>query len=156
MPAMPVAVPISGFSNTSPTTAYIIDDSIWWAKPPSEKHRIATIGLTAKLMSAGPLQITIPPSHIVAPQIDLTFEGKASYPIPGKPTGKVIIHMRNFDKTMAALKGLGPDVEKQAAPMLAMAKGLAKPDGDALMWVAEVGADGVIKVNGLPLGKSPL
>ena len=41
--------------------------------------------------------------------------------------------------------------------MLAMAKGLAKTDGDgSLMWVGEIGADGVMKVNGLPLGKSPI
>ena len=73
----------------------------------------------------------------------------------GKPTGALTVHVRNFDKTVTALKSLGPDLEKQMTPVLAMAKGLAKPDGDALKWVAEVGADGVIKVNGLPLGKSP-
>ena len=36
--------------------------------------------------------------------------------------------MRNFDKTQAALKSLGPEVEKKVAPALAMAKGLAKTD----------------------------
>ena len=42
-------------------------------------------------------------------------------------------------------------------PVLAMAKGLAKTEGDgALTWVGELGADGAMTVNGLPLGKAPL
>ena len=64
--------------------------------------------------------------------------------------------MRNFDNTVTALKGLGPDTEKKMVPALAMAKGLAKTDPDgALTWVGEIGADRVMKVNGLPLGKAP-
>jgi hypothetical protein len=73
-----------------------------------------------------------------------------------KPTGSVTIHLKDFDKTMAAVKAAGPEIEKQAAPVIAMAKGLAKTDPDGtLTWVAEAGADGSIKVNGLPLGKMP-
>jgi hypothetical protein len=54
------------------------------------------------------------------------------------------------------VKGLGPDAEKQLAPALAIAKGLAKAEADgALSWVGEIGVDGVMKVNGLPLGKAP-
>ena len=109
----------------------------------------------ARLTSAGPVTLEIPPSHVLAPQLDISFEGKGAYVVGGKPTGALTVHVRNFDKTVTALKSLGPDLEKQMTPVLAMAKGLAKPDGDALKWVAEVGADGVIKVNGLPLGKSP-
>ena len=56
----PVAVATSDFSNTSPIRAYIMLDSIWWAKPPSEKHRIAVIGSTTKLISAGPTMHTAP------------------------------------------------------------------------------------------------
>ncbi len=64
--------------------------------------------------------------------------------------------MRDFDKTVTAMKGLGPDAEKEMVPALAIAKGLAKAEADgALSWVGELGADGVMKVNGLPLGKAP-
>jgi hypothetical protein len=39
---------------------------------------------------------------------------------------------------------------------LALAKTLGKSETDgALTWVAEYGADGSMKVNGLPLGKAP-
>jgi hypothetical protein len=38
-----------------------------------------------------------------------------------------------------------------------MAKGMAKTEGDgALTWVGELGADGMMKINGLPLGKAPI
>jgi hypothetical protein len=112
--------------------------------------------IRAKLIGADGIVIDIEPSRIVAPLLDISFEGQIVYK-GAKPTGKLTIHMRNFDKTQAALKTLGPEVEKKIAPMLAMAKGLAKTDGDgSLVWVGEIGADGVMKVNGLPLGKSPI
>ena len=110
----------------------------------------------AKLIGPDGIVIDIEPSNIVAPLLDISFDGHVVYK-GAKPTGKVTVHMRNFDKTQAGLKTLGPDVEKKIAPMLAMAKGLAKTDTDgSLIWVGEIGADGVMKVNGLPLGKSPM
>ncbi len=112
--------------------------------------------IRAKLIGADGIVIDIEPSRIVAPLLDISFEGQIVYK-GAKPTGKLTVHMRNFDKTQAALKTLGPEVEKKIAPMLAMAKGLAKTDGDgSLVWVGEIGADGVMKVNGLPLGKAPM
>jgi len=112
--------------------------------------------IRAKLIGPDGVVVDIEPSHIVAPLFDVSFEGRIVYK-GAKPTGKLTVHMRNFDKTQAALKTLGPEVEKKLATALALAKGLAKTDGDgSLVWVGEIGADGVMKVNGLPLGKSPI
>ena len=112
--------------------------------------------IRAKLIGPEGIVIDIEPSRIVAPLFDVSFEGHIVYK-GAKPTGKLTVHMRSFDKTQAALKTLGPDVEKKVAPLLAMAKGFAKTDGDgSLVWVGEIGADGVMKVNGLPLGKAPI
>ena len=109
-----------------------------------------------KLFGPGPLVIDIPRSHVVAPQLDVTFEGQVQYRPGGRPTGRFTVHMRDFDKTVTAMKGLGPQAEQQVIPAFAMAKGLAKTESDgALSWVGEVGPDGVMKVNGLPLGKAP-
>jgi hypothetical protein len=109
----------------------------------------------AKLKGTGPIVVELLPSHIVAPQIDLTLEGQAR--IEGvRPSGVLKVHARNFDKTVEALKALGPLASPQMLGGLAMAKTLAKTESDgALTWVAEYGADGSIKVNGLPLGKAP-
>jgi len=110
----------------------------------------------AKLIGPDGIVVDVEPSHIVAPLLDLSFAGRIVLK-GAKPTGTMTVHMKNFDKTLAALKTLGPDVETKAAPMLAMAKGLAKTDSDgSLVWVGEIGADGVMKVNGLPLGKAPM
>jgi hypothetical protein len=64
--------------------------------------------------------------------------------------------MRDFDKTMAAVKGLGPDVAAKAMPGLALAKGLGKSESDgSLSWLVELDAERSIKVNGIPFGKAP-
>jgi hypothetical protein len=109
----------------------------------------------AALLSAGPLRVEFAPSHVRAPAVDADFEGVIRY-APGKPTGSMTLRMRGFDKTMAAVKALGPEISGKALPGLAMAKGLAKsePDG-SLSWIVELGDDRSIKVNGLPLGKAP-
>ena len=112
--------------------------------------------VASKFKGAGPVVIDIAPSHIMAPQLDIALEGKINY-AGDKPTGAVTVHMRNFDKTVAALKALGPVASPQMLGGLTMAKGLAKTEVDGtLTWVAELGADGQMKVNGLPLGKAPL
>ena len=109
----------------------------------------------AALLSAGPMRLDIAPSHVRAPAIDADFQGVVRY-VPGKPSGVVTIHMREFDKTMAAVKALGPAIAVKALPGFAMAKGLAKSESDgSLSWVVEVGEDRSIKVNGLPLGNAP-
>lgn len=152
--AFEIGVKLSGFDINAAAQEMIADmrlggDGPLLAKEDSDK-------VTAKLLGAGPLVIDIPPSTLVAPQINIAFEGRIQYKMGGKPTGKITVHIRDFDKTVSALKGLGPDVEEKYVPMFAMAKGLAKTDSDgALSWVGEIGADRVMKVNGLPLGKAP-
>ena len=112
--------------------------------------------VSAKFKSGGPIVVEISPSHIVAPQLDLAFEGKVSWD-GAKPVGAVTVHVKNFDKTVAALKALGPMASPQMLGGLTMAKGLAKTEADGtLTWVGEMGADGQMKVNGLPLGKAPM
>ena len=112
--------------------------------------------IQAKLTGGGPLVFTILPSHIVAPQLDLAVEG-AFQVLGARPAGKVTVKARNFDNTFAAIKGAGQQIATpQVIAALTLAKGLGKSGADgSLIWVAEYGADGAIKVNGLALGKAP-
>jgi len=111
--------------------------------------------IEAALLSAGPIRIEIAPSHIVAPAIDADFAGVIRLD-HGKPAAAMTIHMRGFDKTMAAFKALGPEVAGKAMPALAMAKGLGKSESDgSLSWLVELDADRSMKVNGIPFGKAP-
>jgi hypothetical protein len=107
------------------------------------------------LLSAGPLELDLAPSHVVAPAIDADLQGAMRWEV-GKPSGEMTIRMRGFDKTMAAVKALRPDVAVKSLPGLAMAKGLAKTESDgSLSWLVELGPDRSIKVNGIPLGRVP-
>jgi hypothetical protein len=108
-----------------------------------------------KLVGARPVVVDIPLSHIRGPSLDLAFEGKITIDA-SQPTGAVTLTVRNFDQTAQAVQGLGPQAAQQMTPVIAMAKGLAKPGQDgALVWICAVGPDHVVKVNGLPLGKAP-
>ncbi len=150
-----VAFKVSGFDATAAGAEAIADLHLAGEAPPISPEDDAKVW--AKLTGAGPTVIDIAPSHVVAPQLDIAFEGHVRYQQGAKPSGTFTVHMRDFDKTQAALKGLGPETERKMAPVLAMAKGLAKTDSDGtLTWVGELGADGMMKVNGLPLGKAPL
>jgi hypothetical protein len=109
----------------------------------------------AALLSAGPIRVEFAPSHIVAPAIDADFTGVIRFD-HGKPEAAMTIHMRGFDRTMAAVKALGPDVAGKAMPALALAKGLGKSESDgALSWLVELDADRSMKINGIPFGKAP-
>jgi hypothetical protein len=145
---------VSGFDLSAAGAEAIADMHLASDAPPISGEDNAKVW--AKLIGAGPVIVDVPPSHIVAPQLDIAFEGQVRYQA-AKPSGTFTVHMRNFDKTTAALKGLGPEAEKKMIPFLAVAKGLAKIESDgALTWVGELGADGMMKVNGLPLGKAPI
>jgi hypothetical protein len=148
-----VGFKVSGFDVAAAGTEALADLHLSGDGPPISKDDKAKVG--AKLIGSGPVVIDIAPSHVLAPGLDISFEGKVTY-AKGKPTGAITLHAKNFDNTVSALKAMGPDAEKQMVPVVAMAKGLAKNDPDGVLtWVGEVGADGIMKVNGLPLGKAP-
>jgi hypothetical protein len=148
-----VGVKFSGVNLTAAAEEAVANLHLAGDQPPISKEDNAKV--MAKLLGDGPVLIDIAPSRVQAPQLDLSFDGQIRY-LVGKPTGTVTLRMQNFDKTASALKALGPDVEAKMVPVLAMAKGLAKTEADgALTWVGEIGADGMMKVNGLPVGKAP-
>ena len=66
----------------------------------------------AAFLSSGPVQIEFAPSHVVAPAVDADFTGSIRLD-RAKPTGALTIHARDFDKTMAAVKDLGPEIAGQ-------------------------------------------
>ena len=143
----------SGFDVAGAIAEAIADLHLAGDGPPISPEDHAKI--TKKLLGAGPVTIDIPLSHVVAPHVDLSFEGQIHYK-DGHPSGALTVHMRNFDNTVSAINALGPEIQRKLVTVLGMAKGLGKTDGDVMSWVAELGPDGMMKVNGLPLGKAPL
>lgn len=108
------------------------------------------------LIERSVVRIDVAPSHIRTLAWDADVEGHALLKMATRSAaGTVTIKVRNFDKVLAAAQALDAKTARQAVPILTMAKGLAKSEGDALVWVCALGEDGLIKINNLPLGKLP-
>lgn len=148
-----LAATFKGFDIAAAANA-AIDEMTVGADGPAISDEGASKVATA-LLGPGPMRLEIAPSHILAPAIDAEVEGAFRY-APEKASGALTIRMRNFDKTMDAIRGLGPEIQMKAFPTLALAKGLAKTDADGrLSWVVEVNEDRSIKINGVPFGRTP-
>jgi hypothetical protein len=148
-----IAATLKGIDIAAAANEWISDLSLQGEGPVLSDDNAGKV--EAAFLSAGPVQIAFAPSHIVAPAVDADFSGAIRLD-HSKPTAAISIHARSFDKTMAAVKELGPDIAGKAMPGLALAKGLAKSESDgSLSWLVELDAERSIKVNGIPFGKAP-
>jgi hypothetical protein len=148
-----IAATLKGIDIAAAANEWISDLSLEGDGPVLSDDNAAKV--EAAFISAGPVQIEFAPSHVVAPALDADFAGAIRLD-RAKPTAAITIHARSFDMTMAAVKGLGPDIAGKALPGLALAKGLAKSESDgSLSWLVELDAERSIKVNGIPFGKAP-
>jgi hypothetical protein len=151
--AFDVSVKASGFDVAAAVQEWMADAKLDGTGPvlsPDDQKKV-----NMKLWAYRPVVVEIAPSHFVSPSYDVTIEGKIIID-KGSPTASVTLKAKNFDQTAEAIESAAPDQAQQMTPVIAMAKGLgrAQPDG-SLVWVYTLGADKVMKVNGLPLGKSP-
>jgi hypothetical protein len=148
-----VATTLKGIDITAAANEWISDLSLQGDGPLLSDDNADKV--EAAFLSSGPVQIEFAPSHVVAPAVDGDFTGTIRLD-HNKPTGAITVHMRNFEKTMAAVKGLGPDIAAKAMPGLALFKGLGKTETDgSLSWLFELDAERSIKINGIPFGKAP-
>jgi hypothetical protein len=143
----------SGFDLAGAAQEWFANAHLEGDGPPLTKEQQDKV--TARLVRSKPIVVDILPSHIVGPSLNLAFEGRVTIDNT-QPVGSITIQAPNFDQMAQAIHGLGPKAEQQLVPVIAMAKGLGKPGPDgALIWVCDLGRDKVMKINGLPLGKSP-
>jgi hypothetical protein len=148
-----IAATLKGIDIAAAANEWISDLSLQGEGPVLSDDNAGKV--EAAFLSAGPVQIAFAPSHLIAPAVDADFSGAIRLD-HNKPTAAITIHARSFDKTMAAVKDLGPDIAGKAMPGLALAKGLAKSESDgSLSWLVELDAERSIKVNGIPFGKAP-
>jgi hypothetical protein len=148
-----VAATLKGIDIAAAANEWISDLSLQGDGPVLSDDNAAKV--EAAFISAGPVQVEFAPSHVIAPAVDVDFAGSIRLD-RAKPTAAITIHARSFDKTMAAVKDLGPDIAAKAMPGLALAKGLAKSESDgSLSWLVELDNERSIKVNGIPFGKAP-
>ncbi len=148
-----IAATIKGIDIAAAADEWISDLSLQGDGPVLSDDN--ALKVEAAFLSAGPVELEFAPSHVVAPALDADFAGVIRLD-HNKPTAAITVHARGFDKTMAAVQALGPEVAGKAMPALALAKGLGKSESDgSLSWLVELDAERSIKVNGIPFGKAP-
>lgn len=107
--------------------------------------------MLAALLPEGAVDITLAPGGIGAPAYALTYEGSMSAGPMAMPTGAAKIGMTGMDAVLAALQSAPPEMSQEILPVLAMAQGLAKPEGDGLVWEVTMAPNGAVAVNGTEL-----
>ena len=148
-----ISAKLKGINISAAANEWISDLSLQGDGPLLSDDNAAKV--ETAFISAGPVQIEFAPSHVIAPAVDADFAGLIRLD-HSKPTAAITIHARGFDKTMAAVKDLGPDISAKAMPGLALAKGLGKSESDgSLSWLVELDSERSIKINGIPFGKAP-
>lgn len=108
--------------------------------------------LMMAVMPEGVVDVTLAPGGIVAPIYELGYEGTMSAGMAAMPAGSAKVTLKGMAEVQAALAAAPEEIGMQAAPMLAMAEGMAKPgENGALVWELEMTAEGGVLVNGVDM-----
>lgn len=107
--------------------------------------------MMAALLPEGAVDVTLAPGGITAPAYALTYEGSMSAGPMAMPTGAAKIGMTGMEAVLAALQSAPPEMTQDILPMLAMAQGLGKPEGEGLVWEVTMAPNGAVAVNGMEL-----
>lgn len=106
--------------------------------------------LMLALMPEGVVDIALAPGGVVAPIYDLGYEAAMTAGMAAMPTGTANVTLKGMTALKTALAAAPEEVGMQAAPMLAMAEGMAKPgDNGVLVWALEMTPEGGMLVNGV-------
>ncbi|NBZ88038.1 hypothetical protein [Stagnihabitans tardus] len=83
----------------------------------------------------GTVQVSINPSAITGDGYELTYQGDMTVDIASEmPSGKALVTLTGADKLQAAINGAPEDMKMQAMMGFGMAQGMAKQEGDKLIW----------------------
>ena len=108
--------------------------------------------LLAALMPNQTVTIGLNPGGISGDGYALTYEGSmVAGPEQPMPTGTALITLTGLDKLQAALDAAPDDIKGQAMMGVGMAQGMAKQDGDKLVWEIDASTPGTVSVNGVPM-----
>ena len=103
----------------------------------------------AAFLPKSTVTITLNPGSLAGEGYELTYEGAmVAGPSTPVPTGTAKLTLSGADKLQAAISAAPDDMKAQAMMGFGMAQGMAKPDGDKLVWVVDASKPGQILVNG--------
>lgn len=137
-------VEASGFDLASPAGAAIAAFDLGKPEPIDD-----SVGreLAARLLPDGVVEITLNPGEAVAGAYTLSYQGRMGVG-DENPTGSARIGLTGYDALVEAIKGAPPEIGQQALPLLMMARGMAKTEGETLVWDIDASTPGQLLVNG--------
>ncbi len=108
--------------------------------------------LQAALLPKGTVTLTLNPAALRGAAYELTYEGAMVMgPDMDLPTGTATITLTGADALTAVLNAAPDDMKAQAMMGFAMARGMAKAQGDKLVWQIEAATPGALSINGMDL-----
>lgn len=108
--------------------------------------------LLSALMPEGTVGITLAPGEVSNATYTLTYEGSMTAGPAAMPVGAGKITAKGYDAAMALMDGAPDDMKSQILPVMGMARGLAKDQGDGtLVWDLDATQPGTFKINGMDL-----
>ena len=108
--------------------------------------------LQAAAMPKGYVTITLNPGSLSGDGYELTYEGKmAAKSDSSVPTGTAKVTLTGVDKLTTAIQAAPDDMKAQAMMGFGMVQGMAKKDGNKLVWVIDATKPGSVLVNGTPV-----
>ena len=108
--------------------------------------------MQAAFLPKGAVTITLNPGSLAGDGYELTYEGAmVAGPNTPVPTGTAKVTLIGADKLQAALQAAPDDMKAQAMMGFGMAQGMAKKDGDKLVWEIDASKPGAVSVNGTAL-----
>ncbi len=108
--------------------------------------------LLTALLPKGTVTVGLNPGALTGVGYQLTYEGAlVAGPDTELPTGHATITLIGVDGLMAALQAAPDDMKAQAMMGFGMAQGMAKVEGDKLIWEIDAATPGAFSINGMSL-----
>lgn len=108
--------------------------------------------LQAALLPKGSVTITLNPGALTGAGYALTYEGAmVAGPNTEMPTGKATVTLTGAEALTAALNAAPDDMKAQAMMGFGMAQGMAKQQGDLLIWEIDAPTPGSLSINGMAM-----
>ena len=83
----------------------------------------------------GTVMVSINPSAVTGDGYELTYQGDMTVDIANEmPSGKALVTLTGADKLQAVIQGAPEEMKMQAMMGFGMAQGMAKQEGDKLVW----------------------
>jgi hypothetical protein len=138
-----IDVTVSGFDASAP--ALMALEVLSFAAPPAPDFGQM---LAMAAMPNGNVTVSVAETGVAGEGFGLTIDGTLQVGPMAMPTGTATVALTGVDTIIGHLNAAPEDVRSGAVPALAMARGLAKADGDRLVWELEATPDGKMLVNG--------